>query len=195
MLLKWDYDLFEMINGLAVDHTTLNVWMRFFAEYAEYFFYLAIVVYWFTRKQENRRMVAKALCSAVLAMGIGSLIGKLFYRNRPFVSHEVHQLIEHAANASFPSSHAIGAFVIATSIWLYRRKDGYVWLALAALIALSRIWTGVHYPIDVTVGALLGIGSAVAVYKLFTQWTLARRWLAVGLSVFEKIERKLGFKS
>lgn len=102
--------------------------MRFFAEDAEYLFYLGIIVYWFTRSRNNRQMVAEAILSTCAALGAGGIISNFYYRDRPFVHHTVIQLIQHPANASFPSDHATGAFVIATAIWLFRsaKINGFV---------------------------------------------------------------------
>jgi len=193
-ILLTDYQAFQFINHLAVTIPFLNPLMRFLAQDAEYLFYFGIVIYWFTRIQTNRRMVASALLSACAALGIGGVISHFYYRDRPFVDHVVIQLIQHPANASFPSDHATGAFVIATAIWMYRKKDGIVWLALAALIALSRVWTGVHYPLDVITGACLGIASAVLVNRLFERSTLAKSLLNTCINIYEKAEQKIWVK-
>lgn len=140
-------------------------------------------------------MVAQALTSACLAFGIGTILSHLFYRDRPFVTHQVHQMIEHAANASFPSDHSIGSFVIAFSIFLYRKKDGVIWMALAALIAFSRIWNGVHYPLDVLSGALIGIVSSMIVYQLFAKLAWPRKLLSGAINLYESVEFRIWKKS
>jgi len=182
-----DFQWFQWVNQCAASVSALNPIMRFLAQYAEYLFYLGILVYWFTRRSENRRMVAEALLAACVSLAVSGILGHFFYRDRPFVAHHVLQLIEHPANASFPSDHATGAFVIATAIWLFRRRAGKAWLALAACIAISRVWTGVHYPSDVLAGALLGTITAVVVH-----WCLKRsKWLSVCIKLYEKIEMKV----
>lgn len=186
-----DYQWFQQINELGHILPALNPIMRIFASYAEYLFYVGVVVYWFTRHAIKRQMVAESLLSAVIALSCSSLIGHYFYRDRPFVAHSVLQLIAHPANASFPSDHAIGAFVIATSIWLFRRKEGTVWLLLAACIAFSRVWTGVHYPLDVLAGAGIGIIAAAAVHQLFMRSTRALKYLEVIIHLYEATESKL----
>jgi undecaprenyl-diphosphatase len=189
-----DYQLFHMINHLAGIYTFLNPFMRFLAEDAQYLFYLGVIVYWFTRTQQNRRMITEAIISACIASGFNGILASLFYRDRPFVTHQVIQLINHTANASFPSDHATGAFVIATTIWLFRRKDGLIWMFLAACIAVSRIWTGVHYPSDVLVGALIGFMSAVVVHRLFAKWYFAEKCMNYGISMYENLEQKVWAK-
>ncbi|UJF35657.1 undecaprenyl-diphosphatase [Paenibacillus hexagrammi] len=189
-----DYQVFQFINHLAASIPSMNPLMRFLAQDAEYLFYLGVVIYWLTRLPMNRRMVASALLSACAALGIGGIISHFFYRDRPFVHHAVIQLIQHPANASFPSDHATGAFVIAAAIWMYRKKDGTVWLTIASLIALSRIWTGVHYPLDVTAGAFLGIVSAISVHQLFERSAIAKRYLQLSIDTYEIIEQKIWTK-
>lgn len=191
MWLQLDYQLFQAINHLAVAAAWLNPLMRFLAQDAEYVFYVGVVVYWLIRAGSNRRMVAEALLSACAAFAVSGLIGHFFYRDRPFVAHAVLQLIKHPANASFPSDHALGAFVIAWTIWLFRQRDGKLWLILAAAIALSRIWTGVHYPSDVIAGAVIGIAAAAGVHRLFARSLPADKSLQAVISVYEGLEQKV----
>ncbi|QYR19522.1 undecaprenyl-diphosphatase [Paenibacillus sp. sptzw28] len=188
---QMDYSIFEIINNLAGRMPWLDAVMRFFASDGSYLFYAGIIVYWFSRTSDCRRMVGEALVSACAAFGIGVVLSHLFYRDRPFVVHHVTQLIGHPANASFPSDHAIGAFVIATSIYMFRRRDGLIWLLIAACIAFSRVWTGVHYPLDVIAGAIIGIGSAAGIHGLFHRSFQVRKWFESGLGLYEGVERRI----
>jgi undecaprenyl-diphosphatase len=186
-----DYHLFKMINDLAGQFIIFNPLMRFLAADAEYLFYLSIIVYWFTRNKQIRKMVAEAILSACAALGISGIIAHFFYRDRPFITHTVYQLIKHPANASFPSDHATGAFVIAIAIWLFRKREGIVWLFIAGCIGLSRVWTGVHYPADVITGALIGAITAYLIHLLFAKSQHANRILESCLNMYEHLEKKL----
>jgi undecaprenyl-diphosphatase len=186
-----DYQLFKIINDMAGKLIIFNPLMRFLAADAEYLFFIGILIYWFTRIKQNRIMVAESLISACTALGINGIIAHYYYRDRPFITHSVIQLIKHPANASFPSDHATGAFVIATAIWLFRKKDGAIWLILALCIALSRIWTGVHYPTDVIAGVFIGSVSAFIVHQLFAKSIYASRLLKYLLHFYELLEQKL----
>ncbi|MCJ8014902.1 undecaprenyl-diphosphatase [Paenibacillus sp. KQZ6P-2] len=186
-----DYQLFQSINEWASSASFLNPVMIFLAKDAFYLFFIGLLVYWFTRSDKNRRMVVESAIATCVGLGISFILGHLFYRDRPFVAHTVHQLIDHAVNASFPSDHAIGAFAIATSIALFRKKDGIVWLILAGLIAFSRVWTGVHYPGDIVAGALIGVMVSSVVHQVLLQSKTLSGWVNACISFYEKWEVKI----
>ena len=186
-----DYSVFQIINHLAVSDRFLNPFMIFLAEKAEYFFFAAIIFYWFYPKTNNRKMVVEAILAACVALSINGAIGHFFYRARPFVTHHVNFLIAHAKNASFPSDHATAAFVIATAIWIWTKRDGWIWLIIAAGIALSRVWTGVHYPLDVIAGMVIGVTIAFVVHSLFSRFEKMKKVREAIIGVYERVEGNL----
>lgn len=190
-----DYHFFQMINHLAVTDSSLNPFMDFLSQDGEYLFFLGILMYWLIRTRSNRRMVVEGLLAACCALGLNSIIGLLDYRDRPFVHHHVIQLIHHVANASFPSDHATGAFVIAVSIWIWRKRDGWLWILFAAGISLSRVWTGVHYPSDVLAGTIIGTAVALFIHALMHHWKFADQNINHFIAYYEKIEQKFWKKN
>jgi undecaprenyl-diphosphatase len=188
MLLHLDYLVFQWINHLAVSDKFLNPLMEMLAEKGEYLFFAGILFYWFFQKSQNRRMVVEAIISACFALGLNFVIGMLFYRDRPFVAHHVNWLIPHVKNASFPSDHATAAFVIATAIWIWSKRDGWIWLFLAAAIALSRVWTGVHYPLDVIAGMVIGVSIAFVIHNSVKRWAIFSQFARFLINVYERIE-------
>lgn len=93
----------------------------------------------------------------VLGIADSSLVKALIARARPH--HDSLVAVPHTH--SFPSGHATSAFAAATVLaWCEPR--GRVWFyVLAAAIAFSRVYLGVHWPSDVLAGALLGIATAL----------------------------------
>jgi membrane-associated phospholipid phosphatase len=72
---------------------------------------------------------------------------------------------------SFPSAHAANWFALAMIAFLFYRRSAWFLFPLAAGVAFSRIYNGVHYPTDVTAGAILGAGYAIAFAVLLqTLW-------------------------
>lgn len=85
-----------------------------------------------------------------------------FKRNRP--AHALinfQSLITPSDHFSFPSGHTSAAFMVMTAIGYFYPPllvIGYLW---AALIGFSRVTLGVHFPTDILMGAVLGIGTAM----------------------------------
>lgn len=91
----------------------------------------------------------------------------VFHAPRPFVTHlDVRPLVSETPFSSFPSGHATLFFALATAIYLYDKRVGYVFYVFAALIAISRMVVGVHYPIDIIAGAVIGIGVGYIIHRL-----------------------------
>jgi len=83
-------------------------------------------------------------------------------------------LVKHLSDFSFPSGHTLVSFNAAIALHHYHRKWGVAALALATVIALSRLYLFVHYPTDVLAGFLLALGIAFAACRL-TDWLWNRK--------------------
>lgn len=93
------------------------------------------------------------------------VIKKLVLRPRPYlVIAPLELLVAPESSTSFPSGHSASSFVCAYMLArMFGRKGTWAYLP-AALIALSRIYVGVHYPSDVVTGVLLGTLIGAAAY-------------------------------
>ncbi len=108
--------------------------------------------------------------SYLVAEGSSTLLKGVFDRPRPpFADPAVHPLVAVPHNGSMPSTHAASAFAASVAIGLVHPQARWPLLVLAALIAFSRVWLGVHYPSDVLVGAALGTTIAIAIWLLVTR--------------------------
>jgi undecaprenyl-diphosphatase len=88
-------------------------------------------------------------------------------RGRPFIHDSAFAVIGPSPHGpSFPSGHAAVAFAGAYVLSQVAPRGRSVWWSLAALIAYSRVYLGVHYPIDVVFGAMTGLACAGAVMWL-----------------------------
>jgi undecaprenyl-diphosphatase len=102
------------------------------------------------------------IAAVLLALSMTDLVIKpLVARARPFETAVATRVIDRRPlTYSFPSGHAAGSFAAAmtiTRLWPAGRVA--IWV-LAILVSLSRIYVGVHYPLDVIGGAILGLASA-----------------------------------
>ena len=87
-----------------------------------------------------------------------TVIKELVERIRPcHTLGDVNLLVKCGAGKSFPSSHAANNFAAATVITFFFKRNYTFYFLIAFLVALSRVYVGVHYPIDITAGAALGM--------------------------------------
>ena len=173
-------ELFRMFNDLGKEVMFLNPIMIFFAKYMKYFLLFGIVMYWFTRKRENRIMIISSMFAFVIAEVFGAIAGAIHSNNQPFAElSNVNQLIGHAIDNSFPSDHAIEFFSICITFLLFKKNLRYVWLAIAILVSISRVWVGVHYPADILVGTILGIIGAALCYWIIPQLNVIKKLLDI----------------
>ncbi|WP_142212880.1 bifunctional phosphatase PAP2/diacylglycerol kinase family protein [Streptomyces sp. SLBN-118] len=117
------------------------------------------------RGARSRRAAVRGMASLALASAAINTIGKRSVRRaRPLldVVPVIRQLKRQPFTTSFPSGHAASAAAFATGVALESKAWGAVVAPVAASVAFSRVYTGVHHPSDVLVGAALGVGAAFA---------------------------------
>lgn len=177
--------LFHAINRLAGHSTIVDDAMKLAATYAIYVVAGIVAVSWFIRtvNDRDRRIAAyTAVASAALAIVIGLAISHVYVHQRPFVVRtDVHQLLHHSADASFPSDHTTASFGMVGGLWPYRRRLALVALAFAALTGFARVYVGIHWPADVAGGAAIGLLAALALYYAKPLFAWVDRTLVVRL--------------
>jgi undecaprenyl-diphosphatase len=106
------------------------------------------------------------------AMGIKALVD----RDRPPLDYaEPKTLVPVPHDASFPSGHAATSFAAATMLSFAFPRLAPALFVLAAAVAFSRVYVGVHYPLDVIGGAVLGVLVAIALRRLAAGLPRSRR--------------------
>jgi len=104
------------------------------------------------------------LGSAALALGVNRLISsEIWDRQRPYLAHRIAHPWIGSHDASFPSDHASATFAIAFAVLAFDVLGGAIFLFLALVISVGRLFIGAHYPGDVGAGFLVGLGSALVV--------------------------------
>jgi undecaprenyl-diphosphatase len=116
----------------------------------------------------RRRDVLLLTIAAVAAADLAALALKVIVdRPRPYLQDPTqHPIVRPLLDYSLPSGHAATSFAAATVLARFRPDLAVPLYVLAAAIAWSRVYVGVHYPSDVLVGALLGLVIGWALSEL-----------------------------
>jgi undecaprenyl-diphosphatase len=169
--MAWDEHTFRVLNEDWVN-PTLDRFMPFITNGSNYNVPLlaAAIILIFIGRLRGVRFVVLAILSVVIADAIGTYVFKhSLLRPRPCMALEDIRLLVGCTNLpSFPSNHAVNSSVLATLAILYKP---WCWLPAAALvlfIGFSRIYVGVHYPLDILGGCVLGVVVALALSAIMT---------------------------
>ena len=137
-----------------------------------------ILLFWILLSYLDKKNRKKILVLIPIVIILGDLIGKniksLELRDRPWFS--LGDSINHLGGKggkhySFPSNHALNITSIAYIFSsIYNDYHRYIW-AYAFIIVFSRVYIGVHYPLDVLTGASIGILVGRGCYKLYERVT------------------------
>jgi len=104
------------------------------------------------------------ICAALgpVAIGLNYVVKAIVKRSRPDLGPELPPLGGAPSSLSFPSAHATSSFAVATAM---TRVDSVAAIAfvLALALTLGRPYLGMHYPSDILVGAILGLGLGLLV--------------------------------
>lgn len=105
---------------------------------------------------EKKREILMVFFSAIVAWVTAYVLKFLIHSPRPFDAFsQVHSLFSETGY-SFPSGHATFFMALAFAIFFLHKKVGYIFMFFALLIGLARIIAGVHFPIDILGGFVLG---------------------------------------
>jgi undecaprenyl-diphosphatase len=163
----FDLSVFNFLHSLSGKFWLADWAWIFFAEYLPYFLALA-ALYMVFKERGRKRIYYFALMSlpVILSRGIITEAIRFFYgRERPFSAMDFSPLVSADAFDSFPSGHAAFFFALATAVYFLDRKAGKWFFALAFLMAVGRICAGIHWPLDILGGAVIGVISAFLARK------------------------------
>lgn len=179
-LSELNLSLFSWINASPEASNTSIHFAIFIANDLLYCMILLFAWFWLRGNYDTKKQILKAFIFTSIAILISQCISHVYYHPRPFVMEVGRTLIYHAPNGSFPSDHMLIFSSIAFSyLFSAQRKLGTFLLIMAWLVAWSRVYLGVHFPLDMLGAFLLAFALNFFGLKLWNlykdkimQWAL-----------------------
>lgn len=183
-----DWLLFQTMNGLAGRWPLFDGAVQFLMnDYAlTTALTVLVVVLWFrgrtqAEREADQAMVVYTIVAILVSAVALKALNLAFFRPRPFTNHEVNLLFYHPSDSSLPSNSATVAFVLAVGLAQRSRWLGGLAIVMGTVLGLARVIGGVHYPLDIVAGALMGWASVwlvVRCSRLLNPLVRGVRWLA-----------------
>ncbi|ENW30991.1 phosphatase PAP2 family protein [Acinetobacter lwoffii] len=139
-----------------------SIWMINYASLIAhdlvYLFLLIFAIAWFRGSYEVKTGIIKAFIFTAITLLMSKVLSAVLNTPRPFVMDVGRTLIEHAPTGSFPSNHMSIFSGIAFAYYFSPQRDlGRILIWTAWLVAWSRVYVGVHFPIDMLGAFLMAI--------------------------------------
>ena len=163
-----DIFLFSQINSLALKYLWLDTLGIFLAQYLPCVLIGILILFLLKNFKKYWKIVSLGISAGVFARIITEIIHWLWYRPRPFIENQINSLLSHSPTSSFPSGHATFFFALSTIIYFYHKRAGIFFFLVSSLIGLGRVFTGVHWPLDILGGIAIGVFSGWLVNKVVT---------------------------
>ncbi|MSQ25308.1 MAG: phosphatase PAP2 family protein [Dehalococcoidia bacterium] len=172
-MISADVRIFHWLNGLVGRSSLFDNVVNLLASdfFLPVMITMAAFALWFVGKTPQARALnQRAFLYAAIGAGFANLLVRIvnghLYRARPFIAMpDTEVLFYRPHDPSFPSNAAAFAFAITAGVFLVNRRWGMVIAAGAVLFTVARVIAGMHYPLDIVSGALLGI---------LTTWVFAK---------------------
>ncbi|MCX6204982.1 MAG: phosphatase PAP2 family protein [Bacteroidetes bacterium] len=176
----WDTALFLQINVTLTNplfDRILPIWRNANTWVPLYLFLIVFSVVNF--KKQSFFWILGAVMTLVLTDQISSSFFKPFFErprpcNDPILMSHVRLLLDHCSGGySFTSSHATNHFGFAVYVFMTLRKVfhkwSYLFLIWAVTVSYAQVYVGVHYPLDILSGALIGSSIGYASSQIFVR--------------------------
>lgn len=175
-----NYALFALLNATPASPQWAIEMAIFIAKDLILIVPLLVVTLWLWGPAQ-RQMVFKLMLALTISLTVSWAIGHLYPHDRPFVAGVGYNFLHHAADDSFPSDHGTVSFTFALAFLFWHRLwSGALLMAIAAAIAWSRVYLGVHWPLDMVGGLLAGMCGCLGAALI---------WHTFGPALYHQLQR------
>lgn len=160
-------NLFFQIYGLGHKSAILDKLMVFGAEYLIFLTLLFTILLAVKGSAKEKKVIFLSVVGLAVAEAVITLI-RIFYKEpRPFITYpELQTLVKHGKDLAFPSTHTTIMSVITSAYYFYKSKWAPLFLILTLWVGFSRIFVGVHYPLDIIGGLATGLVAVSITWQL-----------------------------
>ncbi|WP_250277867.1 phosphatase PAP2 family protein [[Clostridium] colinum] len=150
--------IFNILFDFGNRHKKLTIFITIYSCYLFFIMYLIGYVYIFLNFEKfGYKTLLKYIFVPLITIIIAKILRKNINSKRPFEKMNITSLVEHKGGNSMPSNHSASAMVLAMALTYISPKYFLFFIILAIITGIFRIIAGLHYPIDVLFGFLLGL--------------------------------------
>lgn len=159
------------------------------AEYLPFLFIAVLIYLWFSQKVGGKRISLYAGYSAVLGVVFNLLITVFYFHPRPFMDKIGTTLINHVPETSFPSDHTTFMLSVAMTLLIIKetRKTGIILCFFGIIGGLSRVFCGIHYPLDILGSLAVALVSSSLVLTFSTKLEIVNKFI---INAYSQIVKK-----
>ncbi len=151
--------IFTYLNNFALQNELFDTITVFITDWLIWWMLFGIVLL-LVFKKITPKQFGKIIIYSAIVWALAKIFKEFYFSPRPFLELEnVKLLIDHGANDSMPSGHTVLSFALAMATYFYNKRIGTIFFGCAFLISISRIVVGVHWPLDILAGLIVGIGG------------------------------------
>lgn len=175
-----DWRIYKAIYGVSLHHHWVGSLFHGIEQASIPVMVVITAALWFLSRPGGDRKwklaCGSGFAAAALSYAVAFVIHHAYDRPRPYMTHAISHPWSNTTDASFPSDHTTVSFAIAFAVLSFDVAAGWIFLAVAAIIGIGRLFIGAHYPSDVVVGVVIGLLAAGVVVRLlprFVSWIVS----------------------
>jgi undecaprenyl-diphosphatase len=175
-----DWRIYKAVYDVSLDHHWVGSLFHDIEQASIPVMVVITAALWFLSRPGGDRKwklaCGSGFAAAALSYVMAFVIHHAWDRPRPYESHHISHPWSSTTDATFPSDHTTVSFGIAFAVLAFNTVAGAIFLVVAAIIGIGRLFIGAHYPSDIGAGIVIGLLAAGVVVRLlprFVSWVVA----------------------